>query len=483
MFTVVCDHGERASECRRCGADPALLELLMAVEQTLRRYLVMKDAAFTVVTVWVAHVFAFDAFEFTPYLAVTSATKRAGKSRLLEVLEVLLGPTGAISTSNISASSLFRLIDSNPGVAVLVDEIDRIPKERAEELWGLINSGWRITGKAHRQTGARMDTLAAFSTFSPKVLAGIGALPDTVTDRSIPIRMERRLPGEAVERLRLRKADAEVADIRAGFLEWANEGTIKRLRESNPSFPVGMTNDRLMDVAEPLFAIGDLAGREWPSRIREAVLFLEGADVQMAEEELGILALGHVYEAFDDDEKMSTEDLLRRLVQRDDGPWPEWWGDRVDAGRLVAPARRLGKCLAPFGVTPKQLRIGDRTVRGYELEPVREAVARYLPGLSATSVTSATPLVRPVAHVTDATDSRDDRLGIGEDAPDGRGLPEQAVRTSPAYSVFETCGWWTWEPTAGWEAIGIRLAWNQHGGLHQSAQLAEGAARHAMRCI
>ena len=163
---------------------------------------------------------------------------RSGKSRLLEVLEVILGPTRSISTSNISSASLFRLIDANPGLAVLVDEVDRISKEKADELWGLINSGWRFGGKAHRQGGAKMTELQTFSTFAPKVLAGIGQpLPGTVAERSIPIRMERKLPGETVERLRLRRAGAETADLRARLLRWATEDTIDRLRRAEPRVP------------------------------------------------------------------------------------------------------------------------------------------------------------------------------------------------------------------------------------------------------
>ena len=414
-FTTICDHSERANECPECRpVDPDLGELLEAAEVTLRRYVVIDDDAFTIATVWLAHVFAFMGAEFTPYLAVTSATKRSGKSRLLEVFEVILGTTRSISTSNISSASLFRLIDANPGMAVLVDEVDRIPKEKAEELWGLISSGWRITGKAHRQSGPKMTELATFSTFSPKVLAGIGQpLPDTVADRSIPIRMERRLQTETVERLRLRKADAQVADLRAGLLQWANEPTIKKLRGAEPSFPPGMTNDRLMDVSEPLLAIADRAGGDWPPRVRSAVLALEGAGEEIAEEELGILALRHVWEAFTDDavDKMFTDDLLAHLVKRDDGPWAEWWGDRVDAGKTVAPARRLRKLLDRFdGVRPKQMRMDGRSgVRGYQFEPVREAAERYLPDLSATSATSATPLASGVAGVADVADTSRER--------------------------------------------------------------------------
>jgi hypothetical protein len=126
-------------EFLRDAAPPArrmeLGEILCEVETFIRRYVVLSEAAAAIAAVWIAHVFAFAAFEFTAYLIVTSATKRAGKSRLLEVIEVILGAL-AVSTANISPASLFRLIDANPGVAVLFVEVDRIPKEKAEDLLG-----------------------------------------------------------------------------------------------------------------------------------------------------------------------------------------------------------------------------------------------------------------------------------------------------------------------------------------------------------
>ena len=94
------------------------------------------------------------------------------------------------------------------------------------------------------------------------------------------------------------------------------------------------------------------------------------------------------------------------MITRDDGPWAEWWGDKVDAGKPVGPARRLRKLLERFeGIEPKLLRTEGRPSRGYEAEPVHRAVSRYLPHLSVTSVTSVTPLARGVTDVTLVTDT------------------------------------------------------------------------------
>lgn len=403
-YIEICPHGDRSASCLSCRpTDPELADLLDEVEILLRRYVVMANDAHAIVTLWIAHVYAFPAAEFTPYLSVTSPSRRSGKSRLLELAELLLGPTRAVSTSNISPASLYRLIDANPGMAVLFDEIDRVPKDKAEDLWGLINSGWRLGGKAHRQTGPRMDVLTAFSTFSPKILAGIGQpLPDTVADRSLPIRMERRLQSERIDRLRLRKAGAEFAPVRDALAEWA-AGAVARLAEAEPSIPSGITNDRLIDVAEPLFAIADRAGGAWSSRIRFAVTSTEQVQEQINEEELSMIALRHLLELFGATaaDVLSTDEILHYMIKQDDAPFAEWWGDKVEIGKTVGPARRLRKLLAQYrDVEPLQHQMPDgRNLRGYARAPVLEAADRYLPDASARPATSATPLASAVADV------------------------------------------------------------------------------------
>ena len=57
---------------------------------------------------WVIHTHAVEAVEATPYLAVTSVEKKSGKTRLLEVVELLV-PT-PLRTANVSPAAVFRVI-------------------------------------------------------------------------------------------------------------------------------------------------------------------------------------------------------------------------------------------------------------------------------------------------------------------------------------------------------------------------------------
>ena len=177
--------------------------LLGDVRSFIRRFVVLDDHQADALALWVAHTHVFDAFGCTPYLAITSAEKRSGKTRLLEVLELLVGEP--LPTANISDAALFRVVaDKSP--TLLMDEVDAIFKSRGrEELRGLLNAGYRRGAVAHRMGGANNRNLETFPAYCPKAFAGIGdCLPDTITDRSIPIRLKRRIRGEIVERFRLR---------------------------------------------------------------------------------------------------------------------------------------------------------------------------------------------------------------------------------------------------------------------------------------
>lgn len=131
------------------GQTPALaLDDLVAF---LRRYVVMTETQADAVALWTAHTHAVAASETTPYLAVTSAVKRSGKTRLREVLGLLVHEP--LSASNISDAAIFRAIDKlSP--TLLLDEADAVFKARErEELRGLLNAGYRRGALAYRMGG------------------------------------------------------------------------------------------------------------------------------------------------------------------------------------------------------------------------------------------------------------------------------------------------------------------------------------------
>jgi hypothetical protein len=381
-----------------------LAGILEAIEHFQRRYVVFaNDWQPVATTLWVAHSHAIESADATGYLEITSPVKRSGKTRELEVLELLV--PRALRTANISDAALFRLIDEGRPT-ILLDEADAIfgPKSDREDLRALLNAGYRRGAQVARcETNGKKQEVRRFDAFSAKAIAAIGALPDTVSDRCIPIRLQRRTPNETVERFRYREAAAAAAPIRAQLAAWA-EGVHDELRDARPALPDAL-NDRAQDAWEPLLAIADAAGSEWGARAREAAVALHDARGDYVEEELPMLALRHVREVFaelGDPESVWTADLLRALVQRDDAPWAEFWLDNIDRDRIQAPAQRLRRLLHPFGVEPSTVRIGATTRKGYHLKDLADTAARHL-GKADTSSQAVTALARDVTAVSAVT--------------------------------------------------------------------------------
>jgi hypothetical protein len=178
-------------------------------------------------------------------------------------------------TGRVTPAVLARKIDAECPT-LLLDETDAAfagDEEYAETLRAILNTGHRRGGKTSVCSGQGANiTYCDLSTFCPKAIAGIGKLPDTVADRSIAIVLKRRKQSETVERFRHKKADSDAAPLRKRLSAWASA---LQLHDVEPSVPDEL-DDRAADCWEPLLAIADAAGGEWPQRARTAAVALSG---------------------------------------------------------------------------------------------------------------------------------------------------------------------------------------------------------------
>lgn len=133
--------------------DDDVAALLADLTAYVCRYVILTPAQAAVVALWIVHTHAVDAAEATAYLAVTSAEKRSGKTRLLEVLALVVARPWF--TGRVTAAVLARKVDAEQPTLRL-DESDAAfkgDKDYAEALRGILNTGYRRGGKTTVCTG------------------------------------------------------------------------------------------------------------------------------------------------------------------------------------------------------------------------------------------------------------------------------------------------------------------------------------------
>jgi len=330
---------------------------------------------------WVAHTHVMDAWESTPRIAFLSPEPGSGKTRALEVSELLVPrPVEAVNTT---PAYLFRKVSDQAGLpTILYDEIDTLfgPKAKDnEEIRGMLNAGHRRGAVAGRCVvrGKTVET-EELPAYCALALAGLGGLPDTLLTRSVVVRMKRRAPGEKVEPFRRRIHLKDGNALRDQLAAWGHSAD---LEGKWPDMPPGI-EDRDADVWEALLTIAETAGGEWPAKTRAAAVALV-ADAKAATPSLGIRLLADIRAVWDDTEAMHTETLLDALNKLDEAPWGELKGKPLDP-------RRLSRFLRDYDVHPGDVRAdveGEEKVRkGYKREELYDAWQRYLPPLPTCAV-------------------------------------------------------------------------------------------------
>jgi hypothetical protein len=259
---------------------------------------------------------------------------------------------------------------------LLLDESDAAfnsDREYSEALRSIFNAGFRRGGVASLCVGQGANlTYKDFPVFCPKAIAGIGRLPDTVADRSIPIELKRRRPSEGVERFRLRTAGREARPLQEAATAWA-EAHLEDLKGREPDLSEAL-DDRAQDIIEPLLAIADAVDGEWPEKARLAATTLLTGEGREDSESLGVRLLRDLRGLFDGEkaDRLPTGTILKKLHGEEGAPWGSLRGEPLDAIGLA-------RLLKPYGIRSKKIRKGEKTFWGYRRADFEDAWARYTP--------------------------------------------------------------------------------------------------------
>jgi hypothetical protein len=112
--------------------------------------------------------------------------------------------------------------------------------------------------------------------------------------------------------------------------------------------------------------------------------------------------LADIKEAFGNESRMGSKDLVETLAGIEDGPWPTWG----KSGKGINQ-NQLARLLKDFKIYPRTLRLDDsRRLKGYEREWFQSAWDRYLPHIDNQTVT---PL-RPAKTLTETRTSNRDSV-------------------------------------------------------------------------
>ena len=256
---------------------------------------------------------------------------------------------------------------------LMLDEADAIfdrSNGSTEPLRALLNASNRRGTSVPRCVGPSQQ-LVDFTIFCAKALAGIGDfLPETVRDRSILLRLERKRFDEKARRFRLREAREVAEPLAVELASWAQDA-LGELEVARPRMP-DVLDDRAEEAWEPLFAIAEspeATGRSGHGKPRSSSP--PHARQRMRHSARGSSATsGAVYTARGVD-RLSSADLGASLNELEESPWGDIRGKELNARSLAQRLRR-------YSIRPRTIRLGDgSTPKGYLLEQFQDALSRY----------------------------------------------------------------------------------------------------------
>ena len=361
------------------------------LEKFIRRFVILPhETDYALATLWVAHTYFTDQIKTTMRLAIISPEYGCGKSRFLEVLEALCYKGKKLD--HFTRSYLMRTVDitrkeTGKPPTLLVDELDTkwgSKSEEADALRAFTNTGYRdagVYGITEGEGNNRKPT--DFKTFAPMALAGKGEIiPESVKQRGVIIRLQKRSGTQYIEDFLNETVSIEAEEVREGLVQWSdqNKGSIAFLK---PEVPV---TDRSREVWLPLFLVAELAGQEWIAKALESLSHhqsVTSSDPVSRERQL-LIDIRKVWNGTE--EKMRSKDIVSNLCNLPESEWSFY-----SYGKPISE-KGMAKKLRPYEITPKNLRFGSETFKGYLLYEVEKALANYapVPIEGATEATSAT---------------------------------------------------------------------------------------------
>ena len=341
--------------------------LMFDLVAAVRRHMVLPESAAILAALWIVFTHLFDLFGIAPNLAVTSPEKRCGKTNLMIFLSRLC--RAPYATSNMSEAAIYRCIEREKPT-LLMDEADTFLVNN-KSMNGILNSGYKRKMGFVERVG-KNGVGIKMTTFCPKAIAMIGEMPETLKDRSIHIRLERKSPDEKVLPVPEQGPD-ELSLLCSRLVRWVADNSTA-VAQFKPE-ALGLNSDRAEDNAKPLLAIAATMGGNWLERAQGAFeAHAEAEDKTLSHGEWLLADTARAF-AHRGSSQLLTADLLDFLHAQEEAPWLTF-----NRGRAMK-ARDLAGMFKQFGISSMQMRHGsgqEKVGRGYQREQFTQVFARYV---------------------------------------------------------------------------------------------------------
>jgi len=320
-------------------------EIYLDIYTELKKYLVLKDEEYCIITLWIMATWLVDDFQTCPYLCLI-APKSSGKTAVLSMLGELA--YRSVSAISVTAASLFRAIEMWH-ITLLIDEAEYQIKQETEAgqaLYGCLNGGYKRGSYALRIEGdgsATSRVPAAYDVFGFKAIAATKLFHPTLESRSIIINMVQGMP----ERIIIDSNKMSI--IRSKLLFWRFE-TLGKLPVVFPESKVG----RLIEMFIPLYTVSQIFKKKAGSQDRvsyEKIMSvlsekIEEMEVDRKEEEQGsedAIVVSAIYD-LSENETISTRDIATQLK------WIDEYTDQKETAKVYS---KIGKILKILGIKTK----------------------------------------------------------------------------------------------------------------------------------
>ena len=374
--------------------EPVGAEVFINAIQDLKTHFHMTYENALTGVLWVAHAHMFDAFEFTPRLAITAPLKACGKTRYLDVLSVMTDKS--LSTQKASPASFVRLCGRG-NLSFFLDEADMLFGKYGgnAEMITALNAGyekggnfWKCIEPANVPTQMPVHSAVA--------MAGISLntkLPDTTLSRCIVINMERARAGQLQEKYRRKKHEHKFIAHGEKIKRWVHDHR-EQIENHEPQIPE-VVDERDEDKWSPLISIAQIAS---PQLGQQAMRILMNTRV-IEDDESKMRLLKDWLTIYESELPHLTSELQRGMNSKgiqpntlavklcqvrgtefdEDNIWSRWNAGKPNSQDASIKGYQVTRLLNEFGIHKGSIRGDyDKVFNGYKWEQMIRACDQWL---------------------------------------------------------------------------------------------------------